>query len=187
MSEAELVAGLRADDVEARDLLYRRYARMVWSILKRMLGHDRDLEDVHHEVFVQAIRSARRFRHDAPLKTWLYGIAVNCVRSKLRSRSRKRWLFFLAPEDLPEPTTDPDDETVAQVTAVYRLVERMQADDRITFTLRFVERMTLDEIADVCAVSTGTVKRRLRRARSRFLKLAAGDPHLRQLCGGDDG
>lgn len=182
LPEDELVAGLRAGRDDARDAFYRAHAKDVWRILSKMLGHDHELEDLHHEVFLQAIRSVGRFQHQSSLRTWVYSVAVNCVRGRLRSRRRRRWLQFLAPEEVPEVVYDPDEEIAAQVQAVYALVDQLSANERIVFTLRFIEHMNAPEIAKVCDTSLGTVKRRLRRARRRFLRLAASDPVLCELC-----
>ena len=66
------------------------------------------------------------------------------------------------------------------------LVDRLSADGRIVFALRYMERMTVAEIAEMCGVSQGTVKRRLARARRRFFALAARHPALSELCSEED-
>jgi RNA polymerase sigma-70 factor (ECF subfamily) len=184
-SEKALVAGLRAGEPEACDRVYRLYARDVWRMLYRILGDDSDLDDLHHEVFVQVLRSAARFRHEAALKTWIIGIAVNCARSRLRSKRRRSWLRFMAPEELPDPPGEDHGDAATTVDAVYQLANRMPTDERIVLLLRFVEGMSSSEIAAALQVSAGTAKRRLARATQRFMTLAAGHPALRDLCRGE--
>jgi RNA polymerase sigma factor (sigma-70 family) len=186
LSEEALVAGLRAGEPEACDRVYRLYARDVWRMLYRILGDDGDLDDLHHEVFVQVLRSAARFRHEATLKTWIIGIAVNCARSKLRAKRRRSWLRFMAPEDLPEQPDGEETDTSMTVDAVYQLAGRLPTDERIVLLLRYVEGMSTTEIAAALHVSAGTAKRRLARATHRFMTLAAGHPALRELCAGGD-
>lgn len=184
-NEAELVAGLVAGDPGVCDRVYRLYQAPVWRMLRRVLGDDPELSDLHHEVFVQALQSAHRFRGDSKLETWLIAIAINCARAKLRSRARRRWLTFMAPEDLPEAPT-PSNEAAAQARAVYAIVGKLPAEERIAFTLKFVEGMTLDELAAAMGCSTGTVKRRLRRARERFDRLAQRHPALKAYVTTED-
>lgn len=185
LSEEELVQGLKDGDPSICDRIYRLYAKEVWRMLRRILGDDPDLDDLHHEVFVQALRSATRFRGEATLKTWLIGIAVNCARTKLRSRRRRWWLRFMAPEDLPEATAKRrDDDASLTVRAVYELVEKLPTEERIAFTLRFVEGMTNGEVAAAMSCSVGTVKRRLSKASTRFFALAGRHPALAALCEG---
>lgn len=181
LSTSDVVDGLRAGEPEARDQLYRLYATRIWRFLVRIMGSDPDLEDLHHEVFLQAIRSAHRYDDRASVLAWLKGIAVNCARNLLRSRRRKRWLRFFAPSDLPERAVFVEDLS-EEVQAVYRLLDRLPADERVAFTLRYFERMKVAEIADACDVSTGTIGRRLRRARAIFFEAAANDPVLRERC-----
>jgi len=180
LSEADLVAGLVTRDPSVCDRVYRLYQRPVLYMLRRVLGNDPELADLHHEVFVQALQSARRFRGDCRLETWLIAIAVNCARAKLRSRARKRWLTFMAPEDLPEHSSS-SGEAASQARAVYALLSQLPTEERIAFTLRYVEGMTQLEAAAAMGCSTGTVKRRLRRARDRFDRLARRHPALRGL------
>ncbi len=183
LDDGAFIARVCAGDAEALDTFYRRYAQAVWRMLVHILGDDPELEDVHHDVFVQAIRSVHRFRQLSTLQAWLYGIAVNCARSALRSRRRRRrWLAFVAPEELPEPGSEPDTPAAERVRAVYALLEHLPPDERIVFSLCYWQGMTLGEMGEVCGVSLGTVKRRLRRARQRFQKLAVRDPELRMFC-----
>jgi RNA polymerase sigma-70 factor (ECF subfamily) len=185
LSEGELVRGLKEGDQDAADQLYRRYARDVWRMLHRILGDDQELDDLHHEVFFQAIRAAPRFRGQSALKSWLIGIAISCAREKLRSRRRRRWLSFMAPDELPEITAEPS-AGHEPARAAFELIGKLPPEERIAFTLRFVEGMTLDEAALAMGISTGTLKRRLRKARARFLEQAANHPELCHLREGDE-
>ena len=76
------------------------------------------------------------------------------------------------------------------VRAVYTIVARLSVDLRITFTLRYLERLSVDEIAELTRTSSGTVKRRLVRAQEIFTRHAAQHPALAALAsdrrGGDD-
>ncbi len=183
LSEKELVRGLKTGDPSICDRIYRLYAHEVWRMLHRILGDDPDLDDLHHEVFVQALRGAQRFRGEARLKTWLIGIAVNCARTKLRSRRRRWWLQFMAPEDVPERTCEHRDDDVAlSARAVYEIVAQLPTEERIAFTLRFVEGMTNGEIATAMGCSEGTVKRRITKARKRFFARAQKHAALSSLC-----
>ena len=91
--------------------------------------------------------------------------------------------MFMPPEDLPEGTRDAEqDEAELSAQAVYELVARLPTEERIAFTLRFVEGMTNGEIATVMGCSGGTVKRRISRAKTRFFALAEKHPELASLC-----
>ncbi len=174
-----LVLALLEGHPAAKAELFDRYMRHVERILARMLGHDADLADLLHEVFVRSLGAIGTLEDARALKAWLTGIAVVTAREHLRRRIRGRWLRFFAPEDLPEVGgAAPDDEGREALRATYAVLARLGADDRIAFALRHVEGLELRDVADACGVSLNTIKRRLARAESRFSSLAAREPAL---------
>lgn len=176
--DAALVAGLRRGDQAARHALFERFAPHVERILARCLGRDPELADVLHDTFVQAFASAATLRDSSALKAWLSMIAVHVARGLIRRRKVRRWLVFWAPEDLPEAASShasPEDSRA--VSRVYALLDRLPADDRLAFTLRYVEGMSLQEAAEACGCSLATVKRRISRAQQAFFE-ASRDDHV---------
>jgi RNA polymerase sigma-70 factor (ECF subfamily) len=101
------------------------------------------------------------------------GISVRKAR-KLIAR-RKRWSFVrnVAPTDLPEQTAATSSAEINEAfRSTYRLMAELPVDDRIAFTLRHVEGMELTAVAQATDVSLATAKRRVARARRRFIQLA---------------
>ncbi len=150
-------------------------------ILVRILGQDSELEDVHHEVFVRALSSIETLEDPACLTKWMVSVAVFSARTCLQRRYRGRWLAFLAPDELDESAAardERDGDARAELDLTYSVLARLPSDERIVFTLRFVEGMALAELASACNTSLATVKRRLKRAESRFLGLARRHPVL---------
>jgi RNA polymerase sigma-70 factor, ECF subfamily len=174
--DTALVQGLLADNPGAKVLLFNRYASDVERLVTHLIGLDRELADILQEVFIQALASIRKLRDPAALKPWLMRIAAHSARRTLRNRTRRAWLrFFIDAEE--EARTEPiapgiDPEARETLRAVYAVLKRMPADDRITFALRYIDGMDLSEVAAACSVSLATVKRRLRRSEERFLRAA---------------
>src|SRR5262245_42812892 len=110
LSDAALVDGLRQRQPAAIHAFYDRYSSRVLRILHRLLGHERELSDVHHDVFVRALQSIRSLKEPERLEAWLTGVAVFTARSTIQRRVRRRWLQFMAPEALPEAPMSPNDE-----------------------------------------------------------------------------
>lgn len=168
-----LVASLLARHPLARGALFERHAPHVRRVLLRVLGLDQEILDLLQDVFVTAMSSIGSLEDPRALRPWLTSIAVRHARSLIRKRSRRRVLSFVdgreldrhlaasSPADLHEP-----------VRALYDILKRMPADERIAFALRFVDGMDLYEVAAACKVSRATVSRRLERARHRFLEEA---------------
>jgi RNA polymerase sigma-70 factor, ECF subfamily len=183
--DAALVAALASEDPSARAEVFDRYAPHVQRVLARVLGHDNELADLLHEVFVRALAQIDRLDDPSALKAWLTSIAVFTAREHIRRRVRGRWLRFFASEDLPEvPFLAAGEEIRESLRATYAVLDRLGLDDRIAFSLRFIEGLELGEVAAACCVSLNTIKRRLARAEKRFVSLARREPSLREWLEG---
>lgn len=183
--DAELVRAFRSGDPAARAALYDRHADHVHRVLYRMLGVDRDLADLHHDVFVRALVSLPKLQDPSALKAWLTMIAVHVARSAITRRRRWRWLGFLPDEDLPEVDAgSASGEVRDALRATYAVLGRLPADERIAFALRFIDGMELTEVAAACETSLATIKRRLARASARFEAEARAFPVLEEWLEG---
>ena len=180
-SDAQIVEGLRARAPWAQAALFDRYGAEVERVLRRVLGQDRhtDLADVVHDTFLQAFVSVRQLRDAEALRGWLRSVATHTALRTIRSRSRRRWLRFYAPEELPDYPTEPQPEEREACQRTYRLLERLRAEERVAFALRYLEGCEIAEVAALCEASVSTIKRRLRRAEQRFAELAQRDDVLR--------
>jgi RNA polymerase sigma-70 factor (ECF subfamily) len=174
-----LIHGARLGDTNAKGRLFDLFAPRVRRILARLLGTTDDVPDLLHDVFAQVFRDIGKIKQAASLEGWITSIAVHVARGRIRRTARRRWLTFLAPEDLPDVEAPRADEDVSDaVRATYRVLERLAADERITFALRFIEGLQIEEIAVHCGVSLSTSKRRLRRASAAFAQHARQEPAL---------
>jgi RNA polymerase sigma-70 factor (ECF subfamily) len=180
-SDADIVAGLRDGAAWAKAALFDRYGADVERVLRRVLGRDRhtELADVVHDTFIQAFTSVDKLRDAEALRAWIRSIATYTAFKTIRSRSRRRWLRFYAPEEMPEPSTEIRPEAREACARTYRVLDRMKAEERVPFALRYIDGCEIAEVAALCDASISTVKRRLRRAEQRFAQLARGDAVLR--------
>jgi len=186
-SDAQIVAAIRAGDGAGGAALYDRHHGYVRRVLLRVLGPDAELHDLIQDVFVAAIDSIERLAEPNALRGWLAAISVHCARAELRRRTRSRRVSLFPSSELPQveaPIAPPElDEAVR---ATYHVLTRLSADERISFALRFIEGMELEELATACGVSLATAKRRLARARKKFVTIAQTYPSLSDwLAGGE--
>lgn len=167
--DAALVHAFRRGDPGARAALYDRHAAHVHRVLYRILGFDRDLPDLHHDVFVRALQSLAKLDDPSTLKGWLTIIAVHVAQSAITRKKRRRWLWFLPSEELPKaPANAPSGEVLDALRATYAVLDTLPAEERVAFALRFVDGMELTEVAAACGTSLATIKRRLARASMMF-------------------
>lgn len=183
-TDVELVLALRAANQDAAGRLYDRHAAAVHGLVYRLLGSSADIDDVVQEVFIYAFDSIHKLREPRALKAWLYGIAVGKVRAYLRKRARLRWLRFVAPEDVPEPSLPIADPHTDLLREVSRLLDVMPGEERVALVLHRVEDLPLHEAARTSGMSLSTFKRRLAKGEARFMALAQKRPGLAYFWGG---
>jgi RNA polymerase sigma-70 factor (ECF subfamily) len=168
-SDESLVSRARRREPAAFEVLYRRHAAFALNLAVHIQGTTADVEDIVHDAFVRAHERLEELRDSSAFRPWLGSIVVRLVRSRLR---RRRLLNVLGlsghePVDLDAvASTEADPESRALLAQVYALLQTMPADDRIAWTLRYVERHGLDGVATLTGCSLATAKRRIQRAQS---------------------
>lgn len=174
-AEVAWVRQAQQGNAAAQEALFRRHLRPIRRKLQRLLGPDADIEDVAQETFVSAFENLRALADPEAFGGWLHTIAVHAVRRRLRRRSLLRRLGFVRAEDqLPHvesvlsPALAPDAAAEAQIA--YRALERLTVEERLAFLLRYIEGLTVPEIAVQLVLSERTVKRRIAAARSELSK-----------------
>ena len=178
-SDVALVAECRKGDATAFDELVRRYKDRIYHVVYRFLGNREDALDVCQEVFVRAYRGIEEFRGASKVYTWLYSIAANLARNRMRDGSRKGRdkvtsldaLDAVAPgraEQVSTASATPRD--VAMDHELQALLQECLTElpdhYRLAFVLRTFEDLSYEEIADAMGCPVGTVKSRLNQARS---------------------
>ena len=169
--DQELVGRARRSEARAFEQLYRRHAEFAFNLAVRIQGSAADVEDVVHDAFLKAQERLSDLRDSAAFRPWLGSIVVRLVRTRLRRRKLLNALGLTTPEPVEIETiaaSDADPEARALLAQVYALLQTMAADDRIAWTLRYVERHRLETVAVMMDCSLATAKRRITRAQ-RFL------------------
>src|SRR5262249_16765980 len=149
--------------------LYDRHVGAIHGVVFRLLGPDRDHEDVVQDVFMRALEALSRLRDPSALRSWLVGIAVMTVRIYLQRRGRQRWRCFLPPHELPDIAAPADGGAADELKEVLGILDELATDERIALVLCRVEGLSLDAAAAACGMSVATLRRRLARGEARFL------------------
>lgn len=170
-SDQELVGRLLAGDRNALERLYRRHAAFAFKLAVRLQGSSNDVEDIVHDAFLKVQSRLGSLLDPASFKGWLGSIVVNEVRLRMRRGRLLRVLRLQSSEPIDLDSLASEDaapDVRAQLAQVYALLRLMATEERIAWTLRFVEHHRLEEVADLTGCSLATVKRRLLSAQ-RFL------------------
>jgi len=183
--DERLLEGLKANGPGAWLAFYDRYAAYVLTVLRKVMGPDREVEDLLQEVFARALESVHRVENADALKAWIRSLTVFTARSTLKRRRWRRWLPLFDERDdddgaIPYPATQDAIEERLMLKKVKVLLDELPVDDRIPLCLRLFDGLELTEIAEACDVSLATVKRRIARGEARFSELVQKERDLRE-------
>ncbi|MDP2066135.1 MAG: RNA polymerase sigma factor RpoE [Burkholderiaceae bacterium] len=180
-TDQQLVARTVAGDQRAYELLVIKYQRRIQRLIGRMVRDVDLVEDIAQETFIRAYRALHQFRGDAQFYTWLYRIAVNTAKKALMGLKRNPVVTESALRNASdddddetyrpqnELTTDETPETVLAAkeiaSAVNAAMDALPEDLRQAVTLREIEGLSYEEIAEMMNCPIGTVRSRIFRAR----------------------
>ena len=179
-ADAALVERVKAGDVKAFEMLVVKYQRRIERLIGRMVRDVDLVPDIAQETFIRAYRALPQFRGDSAFYTWLYRIAVNTAKKSLMELKRDP----LVSESGRTGRNDDEDqhsrvenelsdgETPEAVlaskqiaSAVNFAIEALSDDLRQAITLREIEGLSYEEIAELMNCPIGTVRSRIFRAR----------------------
>jgi RNA polymerase sigma-70 factor (ECF subfamily) len=178
--EADLIRRLKRREEAAFNELVLRYEDRVFRLVMRMLGDPEEAEDLAQEVFITVFQSIDGFRGDAKLSTWLYRVASNQCKNRIkylkrRARDAKQPFDELAhrrevhSSTLGTSAQLPQPDAMAEGRQTESLIQAALAslaqEHRELIVLRDIESLTYDEIQEITGLAQGTVKSRLHRAR----------------------
>jgi RNA polymerase sigma-70 factor, ECF subfamily len=170
-TDEALVEAFQAGDLAAFDLLVVRWQRKIQGTIYRILGTEEDARDLCQEAFLKAFRALKGFKGEARFSSWLYQIAVNLCRDRMRRRRGRTFVSLEALGDESGPSRaaspDPGPMELLQRGALRSLVQdaiaMLPEDQREVIVLKEYEELTFLEIAQVLDVPLSTVKTRLYR------------------------
>lgn len=171
-SDLELIEQINKGDSEAFETLYYRYRDWTYNLARRFTGNRQDALDVLQETFIYLLGKFPNFTLKASMTTFLYPVvkhlSLNIYRKNSRLRIDGDSLFEIA---APEPAESP--QCRSELAAALRILPQEQQE---VLLMRFVDEMSLQEIAEALNIALGTVKSRLHRA----LETLRRDHHTRK-------
>jgi RNA polymerase sigma-70 factor (ECF subfamily) len=172
-SEPVLIARAQRGDGHAFAVLYRRNARYVMGILRKLIRPDTsaDMEDMLQQTFTDAYFGISGLRNPHGFRPWLGRIATRCAYDRLTARTRLRWLGHALQWVMPHASNPRDRDPIEALSEAVEYIGPELGDPWILHTVR---GETLDEVARVSGVSVSTVKRRIGDAQQRIDKKMRG-------------
>lgn len=189
--DQELVKRVQAGDKRAFDVLVLKYQHKLVKLITRYVRDPVEALDVAQEAFIKAYRALPNFRGESSFYTWLYRIGINTAKNHLVAQGRRppesdidaqdaeQYDFEsrLKDQDTPEGMAERDEIE----KTVFDAIDALPEDLRTAITLRELEGLSYEEIAQAMDCPVGTVRSRIFRARE------AIDKRLRPLIGPPEG
>jgi RNA polymerase sigma-70 factor, ECF subfamily len=174
--DQQLVERAQRGDKHAFELLVVKYQRRLGRLISRFVRDAAEAEDVTQEAFIKAYRALPSFRGESAFYTWLYRIGINTAKNYLVSRGRRAPTStqFDAEEsedfegaELLQDVNTPENELMSKQVAgvVNASLLQLPEDLRTALTLREIEGLSYEEIAEIMSCPIGTVRSRIFRAR----------------------
>lgn len=186
-SDEELMLRYRDGDKAAFETLYERYEKPLFDFIYRMVMNDSDTENLFQETFHRVVRSRKKYQASAQFKTWLFQIAMNLCRDRMRRMKHRSHLSLNSPVasqndgslELQELISDPAPDVAKSVEAgeleslVKGAVASLPEDEHLVVILKEYQGLKFSEIAEILNCPVGTLKSVNHRAQERLRKILA--------------
>lgn len=187
ITDKVLVERVQHGDKKAFDLLVIKYQQRIMKVLSRYVRDSHEVEDLAQEAFIKAYRALPNFRGESAFYTWLYRIAINTAKNFIVAKGRRPPGFDIDAteaegydgESALKDYASPERETLKEEVkeTIFKAIDTLPDDLKTAITLRELEGMSYEEIADAMECPIGTVRSRIFRARE------AIDTQLKPLLG----
>ncbi|WP_086983047.1 RNA polymerase sigma factor RpoE [Vibrio aphrogenes] len=175
LTDQVLIERVQNGDKQAFNLLVIKYQNKVCSLISRYIKNSGDVPDVAQEAFIKAYRALPNFRGESAFYTWLYRIAVNTAKNHIVAQSRRppasdvdadEAEYYESGSALKE-ISNPENLTLSEELkqVVFHAIEALPEDLKTAMTLRELDGLSYEEIAEVMDCPVGTVRSRIFRAR----------------------
>ena len=173
--DQQLVERVQKGDKRAFDLLVLKYQHKIFAVISRFIRDHAEVQDVAQDAFIKAYRALPNFRGESAFYTWMYRIAINTAKNYLVARNRRppasdldiEDAEFFAGNDAMHEMNTPErnllrDELQSVIDQAFR---DLPEDLRTAVTLREIDGLSYEEIAEAMDCPIGTVRSRIFRAR----------------------
>jgi len=177
--DMELISLCKKGNLDSFEVIVKKYQKNLWNIVYRILNHYEEANEIVQETFICAYRGLKDFRGDAKFSTWLYRIAINLSRNRLKKMRKKRYYEKFSIDNSSEKNGEfLRKKLICNKPLAVEVAERKELKEKISecigllenefkevLILRDIEGLTYSEIESILNIPEGTVKSRLSRAR----------------------
>lgn len=177
--EKYLIYLSKKGDRKSFDVLIKKYANQIFNLGLRLSGNREMAQDITQDTFINAYIGIKNFRERSSFSSWIYRIAVNCWKNKVRYEKRRFFSKHVSTDELIESEDKSlrreivsmkndivsEVETKIKSEEVQKILNTLDYESRVIIILRDIFEKEYEEISEIIKVPLGTVKSRLSRAR----------------------
>ncbi len=184
LTDKEVIKRILDGEINDFAILVRKYQKGIYNYALRMVGHEEEARDLAQDIFVAAYKGLRGFRGESKFSTWLFRIAINQTKNRIKYLRRRH--FFDDEQHTSETRETPDafatlsgsednpEEAFLKKDFNSLIMEglmELPPEARQIIILRDIEDFSYEELSQIMELNLGTVKSRLHRARHALRKL----------------
>lgn len=184
-TDEELMLRYKDGDKHAFEMLFRRYEKPVLDFIYRMVMDASEAESLCQEAFYKVVKSRKRYKASAQFKTWLFQIALNLSRDRLRRRKHRHHLSLNAPAmvhnhegiELQDCVSDPSPDVAENFESgeleslIKAAIASLPEEEHLVVVLKEYQGMSYSEIAEILNCPIGTLKSHNHRAHQKLKKI----------------
>ncbi len=176
--EKYLIDLSKKGDRNSFDMLVKKYANQIFNLALRLSGNRDMAQDIAQEAFINAYTGIKKFQEKSSFSSWLYRIAVNCWKNKVRYEKRRFYSKHTSIDEMTETEDgvikreivlkdDIENEVEIKIKSeeVQKILNTLDYESQIIIILRDIFEKEYEEISEIMKIPLGTVKSRLSRAR----------------------
>lgn len=159
---------IRNGEVNAFVHIVRRYQRMIYTIVAKIVNNNTDAEDIVQEIFIKVYQSLDKFRGDAGFSTWLYRIAYNTAITEIRKSQKVIAVedsYLSTVSDLEISDSIDDINTEERLLYLDQVLKMLPAEEAMLITMFYLNNHSIQEIGTITGLSLSNVKVKLHRIR----------------------
>lgn len=184
--EKMLVKKAKKGDIDAFEQLVTDNEKVIYNIIYRIMNNPEDTYDISQETFIKAYTKINQFNEESKFSTWLYRIATNTALDELRKRKGKETFSIDQTIEVNDndimPQHEDESENIEEKVEkketagiIEQALGELNEDHRVILTLRDIQELSYDEIAETLKITLGTVKSRISRARREMKNILMQD------------
>lgn len=170
LKDEELMRYVSKGNAKAFEVLYERYSTLMYRYFFRMLGQQHNLaEDFTQDIFLKIIEKPHLFDNARNFKAWIYKVATNMCKNQYRD---KKTFLDIDNQDFKfDDSIENDIDNMILKTHFLEAIEQLSDTHKECFVLRFLEELSMKEIAEITQIPEGTVKSRLHQATKQITEI----------------